>query len=70
MKRVSITLTLDCRDNLPDHVLEWMGANVAEHASHEFADDYDEHFVRPSYVGPPLEDHGTVDVIVARHVDV
>ncbi len=54
MTRVVVTLTLDCRNDVPVHILEWMAANLAQHAEHEFDEDYDPSFVRPRYIGPPL----------------
>jgi len=44
MKQVVITLTLGCKDDVPPHVLEWMAANLAEHAANEFDGDYDPDF--------------------------
>ncbi len=41
MKEVTITLTLQCRDDVPEHVLQWMAENLEEHAFHEFKSDYE-----------------------------
>ena len=57
MIRVVITLTLDCRDDVPQHILRWMAENLVEHASREFGDYYDPAFVATSYPGPPLQGH-------------
>jgi hypothetical protein len=54
MKRVVITLILRCRDDIRADVIDWMAANLAEHASHEFSDDYEPEFNTPPYEGPPL----------------
>ena len=66
MKQVVITLTLECADDVPPHVLEWMAGNLAEHASNEFLGDYEEEFVDPPYPNAPLEtDWITASVAVA-----
>src|SRR5262245_28932501 len=62
MKRVVLMLTLECQDDVPPHVLEWMAGNVAEHAAHEFDDDYDPDWMEPPYEGPPLAGGVTVAV--------
>lgn len=32
---------MDCRHNMPAHVLEWMASNLKEQAEREFGLDYD-----------------------------
>jgi hypothetical protein len=54
MKRIELTLRLECRDDVPSSVLAWMAANLADHAENEFGDDYAPDFV-DGYEGPPLE---------------
>src|SRR5262245_49320385 len=62
MKCVVITLTLECADDVPAHVLEWMAGNLAEHAAHEFDCDYEPEFSDPPYDGPPIAGDVTVAV--------
>jgi hypothetical protein len=57
---------LPCRDDVPAQVLEWMAANLAEHAAHEFDEDYEPDWGQ-GYVGPPLA--GAVFVSVAALQD-
>jgi hypothetical protein len=64
MKRVHFIVTMDCQENIPDRVVEWMAVNLAEYVSHEFGDDYDAESVKPAYDGPPLLDDGNVTVQV------
>ena len=40
MKKVTITLTLECRDDIPPHIARWMAGNLEEHAAYEFGRDY------------------------------
>jgi hypothetical protein len=54
MKRVAITLILECRDDVPAHVVRWMAGNMAEHAHNEFMMDFEDFWTSPSYDGPPL----------------
>ncbi len=65
MKRVAITITLDCPDDIPQHVIEWMAMNLLQHAEQEFDDDYDPKWVEPNYDGPPFAVAGTIDVQAA-----
>jgi len=68
MKRVIITLTLDCPDEIPGRVLDWMAGNLVDHVDHEFCTDYEPEWLEPEYVGPPLD--AIVDVAVnGRRVD-
>ena len=65
MQRIVISISFTCRDDVPQHVLDWMAENLAEHAENTFGDDYDPEFVQPSWEGPPLvvgEDVTTVEV--------
>ncbi len=68
MKRVTFLMQMDCRDDVPPHILEWMGDNLAEHAVHEFGDqDYDgEAFGFPEYLETPLCDGGAVSVALVE----
>ena len=56
MIRVVITLTLDCRDDVPQAVLRWMAENIVHHASQEFEAAYRADYA-DGYVGPPLVGH-------------
>jgi hypothetical protein len=56
---VSITVTVDCREDVPPHVIDWMAANLAEHAHQEFGDGYQAGFVSPAWDGPPLSPGAT-----------
>lgn len=52
---ITITLTLPCRDDVPDDVVDWMASHLAQFARQEFADVYDPTtWHTPSYVGPPM----------------
>lgn len=53
MKRIVVTLTLDCRDDVTPSVLAWMRDNLEEHAEREFGKDYDPEWT-DGYQGPPL----------------
>lgn len=63
MKRVSITITMNCQDDIPSHVAAWMSRNLMEHAEREFGLDYDPQWVTPSFEGPPVT-AGNIDVDV------
>ena len=54
MKRVAITVLLECADDVPDHVVDWMADNLGEHAAQEFSNDYEPEWNDPPYDGPPL----------------
>jgi hypothetical protein len=54
MRGVVIHLTLECADDVPPHVLDWMSGNLAEHAENEFGGDYEPEWTDPQYDGPPL----------------
>ena len=41
MKPIVVTVSLECRDDVPERVLEWMAENLATHALHTFGFDYD-----------------------------
>jgi hypothetical protein len=41
MKPIVITVHLQCRDDVPVDVLNWMAENLAAHAAHEFGNGYD-----------------------------
>ena len=62
MRVITFELIVPCRDDVPDHVVEWMKASLTRHAESEFGSDYDASFVRPAYEGPPCVDgvHGYV----------
>ena len=60
MKRVAITLTLECRDDVPEEVLQWMAANLVQHAERELTEDYEPDWHH--YQGPPLA--GRISVLV------
>ena len=62
MKRATFIVTVDCRDDVPPHVLEWMAGNLRQHSESEFAVDYDPEFVDPPYEGPPLDWDGRIEV--------
>ena len=66
MKRMHFIVTMDCQNDIPDRVVEWMAVNLAEYVSHEFGDDYDAESVKPAYGGPPLLDDGNVTVQVSN----
>jgi hypothetical protein len=53
-KLVVITLVLPCRTDVPAQVIDWMGDNLAEHATHEFGHDYGDHDWFPNYPTTPL----------------
>lgn len=56
MKCVSIIVQIDCPDDIPEHVIEWMGDNLGEHAAHEFGRDYEPDWF-DGYEGPPVAGH-------------
>ena len=69
MKRIAITITLDCKDDTPKHVIDWMGDNLLEHAQHEFGKDFCDDWLDGDHTGPPLADRGESDVtIVVRSI--
>jgi hypothetical protein len=70
MKRVIITLTLECPDDLPVHVLDWMAGNLTEYAEREFRLHYDPQCVEPPFEGPPLARDGDVAVDVTAIEDM
>jgi hypothetical protein len=41
VRHVSINLSFMVRGDTPPDVVEWMAANLAEHAEHEFGSDYE-----------------------------
>jgi len=53
MQRITVTIDIDCQDDIPDHVVEWMADNLADHAVQEFGNDYDPEWT-DGYEGPPL----------------
>jgi hypothetical protein len=61
MKRITITLSLDCRDDVPPHILDWMCENLAEYRQNEFNHDYEPEWNDPPFDGPPLV--GDVEVV-------
>ena len=75
MKRVTISLILNCPDDIPPHVLAWMAGNLAEHATHEFGRCYNPEWTRVSqgfhqheaYAGPPTDGgaEATVSEVIA-----
>lgn len=66
MKRIAFTITLECRDDVPPHVIEWMGDNLLEHALHEFDCDFEPEFVQPTYDKRPIAGDGEWDVSIAE----
>lgn len=54
LKCVTITIDIDVWDDTPEHVIEWMGDNLGEHAAQEFERDYEPEwtgFDRPPVAG-------------------
>jgi hypothetical protein len=52
---ILFAVTLDCRDDVPQEVLDWMAANLTEHAEQEFGPrGYRPDFTDEQYPGPPL----------------
>ncbi len=69
MKRIAITITLDCRDDTPKHVIDWMGDNLLEHARSEFGRDFHDDWLDGEHNGPPLADDGDLtSTIVVRPI--
>ena len=62
VQRVTVTLTMDCRDDMPEPLLEWMRDELEAHARRGFGADYKPKSVTPapparqkrSYQEPPL----------------
>ena len=48
VQRVTVTITMDCREDLPARLLEWMRDELEDHAKHAFGGDY-----TPQSVAPP-----------------
>jgi hypothetical protein len=55
VKPVTFIVTLECRDDVPQHVIEWIGANLADHAAQEFGQDFEPDWVDPPYEDAPLD---------------
>jgi hypothetical protein len=53
-KRVAITLVLECRDDVPGNICDWMCENLAEHAYHEFCQDFEPAWHDDTYMHEPL----------------
>lgn len=64
MKRIAIMVTLDCHDDVPPQVIDWMAANLLQHAEQEFGNDFDSDFVGGRYERSPLPDDGAAFVDV------
>ena len=52
-KRVTITLVPECRADVPENICDCMEENLAEHASHEFSDDFDPEWFDKTYMHEP-----------------
>ena len=63
MKCVTVTVEIDCPDDIPQNVIESMGGNLGEHAAHEFERNYDPEW-NDGYEGPPVAGHVTHTVSV------
>lgn len=65
MKCISITVDIDCPEDIPQHVVDWMGDNLGEHAAHEFGRDYCPEWTEnvreglPGFLGPLIAGHVT-----------
>ena len=64
MKRVAITVLLECADDVPERVIDWMAGNLADHASNEFGSDYEPEWNDPPYGGPPLVGHARANITI------
>jgi hypothetical protein len=53
VQRVTVTLTMDCREDLPEPLLEWMRDELEAHAQQAFGMDYKPKSVRPA---PPARE--------------
>ena len=62
VQRVTVTLTMDCREDLPTALLEWMREALEAHAQQAFGADYKPKSITPApparqtrlYKEPPL----------------
>lgn len=67
MKRITITITLDCKDETPPHVIDWMADNLLEHARTEFGREFQDDWLDGEHAGPPLADDGeSTSTLVVR----
>ncbi len=48
VQRVTVTLTMDCREDLPTALLEWMREALEEHAQQAFGASYTPQSVTPA----------------------
>ena len=62
MKHVTMTLLLECPDDVPSDVLAFMAWNLADHANREFGADYQPAWTTQPYEGPVLAKHVSVSV--------
>ena len=68
MKRINFTITLNCREDVPPDVIEWMAVSLLQHAETEFASDFDPAFVGHSYASTPIEDVTGSELSIAEVV--